>query len=177
MRLLKYAWSGIVIAFGVGLLAWIGYNLFVEMQPPAEGRNPLIPALFGIGMIATGVWRIRHLSHAASTAPRSGARAPDHVASDTRVACKACGHSFTADPAVSFLGFRRYRCPACRRRFDHPMWPLARALYLVLLIAFLIEGARGLHAGEVVLPSLLVLLAAGALLRDRVLAFRLRPKS
>ena len=44
----------LIAAAGVVLLAWIGYNLFVEMQPEARGRNPVGPAVFALVLIGVG---------------------------------------------------------------------------------------------------------------------------
>jgi hypothetical protein len=44
---------------GVGLLGWIAYNLFVELQPSAEGRSPLVPTLFALTITAIGIGRMR----------------------------------------------------------------------------------------------------------------------
>lgn len=50
-----------VIAFlmGLALLCWIGYNLFIERLPEAQGRNPLLPVLFAIGLLYAGQKLIR----------------------------------------------------------------------------------------------------------------------
>jgi hypothetical protein len=58
-RILTFGWGGLLVLIGVGLLSWVGYNLLVEMQPAAEGRSPIKPALFAVVMIGVGVARIR----------------------------------------------------------------------------------------------------------------------
>lgn len=58
-RILSAGWAWLLILIGTGLLAWIGYNVFVEMQPAAEGRNPLVPAVFGAVLVVTGIVRLR----------------------------------------------------------------------------------------------------------------------
>ena len=42
------------LVIGGMILAWIGYNYFVEMQPEAEGRNPLVPVLFSVCLLGYG---------------------------------------------------------------------------------------------------------------------------
>jgi len=39
---------------GAGILGWIGYNLFVEMQPEAEGRRIVSPLLFSTTLVIVG---------------------------------------------------------------------------------------------------------------------------
>ena len=39
---------------GCTIGGWIGYNYLVEMQPAAEGRNPMVPSLFALAMIGWG---------------------------------------------------------------------------------------------------------------------------
>ena len=49
----------IALLIGVGLLAWIAYNLFVEMQPEAKGRRVIGPVIFAIASIGMGIkWLI-----------------------------------------------------------------------------------------------------------------------
>jgi hypothetical protein len=47
-----------LVLAGIGLLAWIGYNLFVERLPETEGRSPWIPLVFGCALVGVGVARI-----------------------------------------------------------------------------------------------------------------------
>ena len=56
--IISFGLSILLILMGLGLLAWIAYNVFVEMQPAAEGRNPIGPTLFGLGLVAAGVFRV-----------------------------------------------------------------------------------------------------------------------
>ncbi len=57
--IISFGWGTLLIVLGVGLLVWIGYNLFVEMQPAAEGRSPVVPTLFALALVAAGVFRLR----------------------------------------------------------------------------------------------------------------------
>jgi len=44
----------LIAALGVLLLAWIGYNLFIERLPETQGRNPVGPAVFAIILVGVG---------------------------------------------------------------------------------------------------------------------------
>jgi hypothetical protein len=44
----------VLILLGVGLLGWLGYNFFIEMQPVAEGRSPIPPLIFSAALIGVG---------------------------------------------------------------------------------------------------------------------------
>ncbi|RCU52405.1 MULTISPECIES: hypothetical protein [Corallincola] len=50
-----------IICLGLGLIlgGWIGYNLFIEVQPEAEGRNPLLPIVLTIGLLYVGISRLK----------------------------------------------------------------------------------------------------------------------
>lgn len=50
------------VLLGLGLLGWIGYNVLIEMQPAAEGRNPLIPFALGLVLVIYGLLRMRGAS-------------------------------------------------------------------------------------------------------------------
>jgi len=52
---MKKVFGFLSFLLGVLLLLWIGYNLFIQMQPEAEGRNPIIALLVSGGLIYTGV--------------------------------------------------------------------------------------------------------------------------
>ena len=45
----------LVFLIGAAILAWIGYNYLIEMQPEAEGRNPLPALLFSGAAIFVGI--------------------------------------------------------------------------------------------------------------------------
>lgn len=55
-----------MVVLGVVLLGWIGYNLFVEMQPTAEGLSPIAPTIFALALIVGGVLRLRNQVRRAS---------------------------------------------------------------------------------------------------------------
>jgi len=57
--MLGTVWAGLLIAFGVLLLGWVGYNLLIERLPETEGRSPRAATAFGIGAIAVGAARLR----------------------------------------------------------------------------------------------------------------------
>lgn len=43
-----------ILLFGLALLGWIAYSLFVETQPEAHSRNPLLPLVLSAGAIFVG---------------------------------------------------------------------------------------------------------------------------
>jgi uncharacterized membrane protein HdeD (DUF308 family) len=49
----------LMILLGVGLLAWIAFNQFVEMQPSAEGKSPIVGSAIAALAIVSGVLRVR----------------------------------------------------------------------------------------------------------------------
>ncbi len=52
---------GIVcLVIGISLLGWVAYNLFVELQPEAEGRSPYSAIMFSAVMIYIGLQWIRN---------------------------------------------------------------------------------------------------------------------
>ena len=52
-------WGVLLLLMGLALLGWVAYNLFVEMQPSARGRSPVVAVSFGMGLVGTGIWRMR----------------------------------------------------------------------------------------------------------------------
>lgn len=46
--------GSIITLFGVLLLLWIAYNLFIERPPETQGRNPIGPAIFAVGAVVVG---------------------------------------------------------------------------------------------------------------------------
>jgi len=58
-RAMVFGWGYLLVFMGVALLLWIGYNLFVEMQPEAEGLSPRAGFALAVGMIGVGIARIR----------------------------------------------------------------------------------------------------------------------
>ena len=57
--MLKRLLGGIVLLLGIVLVLWIGYNLFVSMQPQARGRNPIPAMLVSAGLISVGIKWVR----------------------------------------------------------------------------------------------------------------------
>jgi hypothetical protein len=72
-RWLAWLWGLLLVLLGSGLLLWIAYNLFVEMQPQAEVRNPVAPMLFAVVLVVIGIGKLRQLI---SARPRNGGRTP-----------------------------------------------------------------------------------------------------
>jgi uncharacterized membrane protein HdeD (DUF308 family) len=57
--MMRLVFGVLMILIGVGLLGWIAFNQFVEMQPQAEGKSPLVGSALAALMIFSGVVRIR----------------------------------------------------------------------------------------------------------------------
>ena len=57
-RLVSTLWGYVLLTLGVLLLAWVLFNLFVHLQPEAEGRTPAPAALIGTIMVLIGVSRV-----------------------------------------------------------------------------------------------------------------------
>jgi hypothetical protein len=49
----------IALLMGSAILLWVGYNLLIETQPEARGRNPVLPIGVSVAMISVGVMLIR----------------------------------------------------------------------------------------------------------------------
>jgi hypothetical protein len=48
-----------LISAGVALLGWVGYNLFVELLPEAEGRDPWGAIKFSVVLVVAGFVLLR----------------------------------------------------------------------------------------------------------------------
>ncbi len=46
--------GGLMLLLGVIQLGWIGYNVLIERLPETQGRSPILPTLFGIGLLYVG---------------------------------------------------------------------------------------------------------------------------
>ena len=50
----------IAVSMGAAILLWVGYNLFIERQPVAEGRSPIPALIFSVAAIGVGIrWILR----------------------------------------------------------------------------------------------------------------------
>lgn len=49
-----------VFLLGLCLLSWIGYNLFIDMTPEAQGRSLIMPIIVSIGFMYVGQLWIRN---------------------------------------------------------------------------------------------------------------------
>lgn len=50
----RIAGAGMIL-MGVGLLGWVGYNLFIERLPATQGRSPVPALVFSAGLLYVGV--------------------------------------------------------------------------------------------------------------------------
>jgi uncharacterized membrane protein HdeD (DUF308 family) len=57
--MMRLVFGVLTILLGVGLLVWIAFNVFVEMQPRMEGKSPLLGTAVAGLVIVSGVLRIR----------------------------------------------------------------------------------------------------------------------
>jgi hypothetical protein len=55
----KRVFGVVMILMGAVLLLWIGYNVFIETTPSAQGRSPFLPTLVGIALVLVGLERAR----------------------------------------------------------------------------------------------------------------------
>ncbi len=51
-------WGYVLYSLGILLLGWVFINLFVHLQPEAQGRTPAPAALIGSAMILVGIRRV-----------------------------------------------------------------------------------------------------------------------
>ena len=49
----------ICLAFGIILGSWVSYNLLFDIQPAAEGRNPITPLMLTFGLLYVGITRLK----------------------------------------------------------------------------------------------------------------------
>ena len=49
----------IALLMGCAILLWVGYNLLIERQPEAQGRNPLPAIAVSAAMIWVGIMWVR----------------------------------------------------------------------------------------------------------------------
>ena len=76
---MKLIFGVIALLFGSAILLWVGYNIFIEMQPEARGRNP-VPAIgVGSAMIYVGINWIRGKQAGCPKLPNQG-RQPTRAA-------------------------------------------------------------------------------------------------
>ena len=56
---MKKLFGGLMLLMGIALLLWVGYDLFINMQPETQGRNPIPAVLLSAGFIFVGVKWLR----------------------------------------------------------------------------------------------------------------------
>ncbi|RSZ56311.1 IS1 family transposase [Massilia atriviolacea] len=86
------------------------------------------------------------------------------------VGCPHCDQVFRATPKKTFLGFQRYSCPACSKKFKYPLSLGYRVAYWLLLIGSfaMIASKPGTQ------PNLFTLLMAIAVISDLYLIWKRR---
>jgi len=90
------------------------------------------------------------------------------------VICPTCSNRFDGEQALTFLGFRRYRCASCASKVIYPLKPSMRALYWVCIVIVCVEAGRILLLGQLPIPGILAIVFAGALLWDLHIRRRVR---
>jgi len=58
--------GGLMLLLGVALIGWVGFNLFIEMQPEAQEHSAIPPLLVSAGLIFVGQKWIRQKRENAS---------------------------------------------------------------------------------------------------------------
>jgi hypothetical protein len=56
---MKFALGIIALIMGAAILLWVGYNLFIERQPQAEGMNPLPGVIVSLAFLFVGIAWVR----------------------------------------------------------------------------------------------------------------------
>jgi len=59
---MKKVFGGLVLGLGVVLLLWVGFNLFVSLQPQAQGKSPIPALILSAGLLYVGVKWLRSKS-------------------------------------------------------------------------------------------------------------------
>ena len=92
----------------------------------------------------------------------------------TKVICTACRHDFEAAPKKSFLGFRKFVCPACSKNVEYPLSSGYRVAYwfffALMVLTIFLEGPQG----NIGLAVVLGIGCAVALIRDWIVKIRIR---
>jgi len=83
--------------------------------------------------------------------------------SPQQVYCRNCIHNFEAFPKLSFLGFRKFRCPKCKQNV---IWPLTAGFAVLywLVITAAIAYRFASVGGPLQMINVLDVFAFGALI-------------
>ena len=82
------------------------------------------------------------------------------------VTCRACGHRFEDVYKLSFLGFRKYKCPGCGKKVLYPVLTRYLVVYWLMITIFSILTVAALIKGYVVIPGVLVVVGIPVVVGD-----------
>jgi len=82
--------------------------------------------------------------------------------------CDGCGHTFSAVPRRSFLGFQLLNCPACATELRYPLTRGYRSFYEVCAGLMTVSFVVGLVFGHLTLPGLVGGAMIAGLIKDRL---------
>ena len=91
--------------------------------------------------------------------------------------CLECRHRVVVTPTISYLGFRAFVCPWCDAEVIYPLSARYRIGYRIGIPSMLLATVIGASIGSPILPGLLFLGMAFALIRDRTLVRAVRKAS
>jgi hypothetical protein len=84
-----------------------------------------------------------------------------------KLLCTACFRRVHAPTKVSFFGFPKFECPRCGAAVVHPLSPVRRVSYWVVVGVFSAIVIGCWVAGFVATPGMLFFLVGYALVKDR----------
>jgi hypothetical protein len=82
-------------------------------------------------------------------------------------ACRDCGKRFRATPVRSFLGFQKFKCPACSKSVLYPLTRGYRITYWVINVLMIVTFINNLTTGILLVPGGLWIAVIFALVKDR----------
>ena len=82
------------------------------------------------------------------------------------VTCQFCKTESEVKMKTSFLGFKNFTCPSCKKTITSPLSKTYRVIYWLLAIYFVLTSIAMLMEGRLGLPSILAVAAIAALWMD-----------
>ncbi|MCK4277456.1 MAG: DUF4190 domain-containing protein, partial [Phycisphaerae bacterium] len=82
------------------------------------------------------------------------------------IICPECRSSFRMPARKSFLGFRKYRCPACSSKVIYPLTPAYRVIWWVGFGIVVVAALLTVTRQVVAIPGLLGIVAVFAVISD-----------
>jgi hypothetical protein len=84
-----------------------------------------------------------------------------------KIICSHCKEAIEGKPKRTFLGFQRYTCESCKKPTVYPLTSGYRAIYWVAIVVFALGSLMALQQGNVLIPSILLIAAIVALIKDK----------